>query len=397
MTRRLIAAAAVACAALGIAACGSDSSSSGGGGGDTVKIGTTISLSGAVPLTSQLDGYKLAVDDANAAGGIDVGGKKSKLELVTLDNRSDANLATQQLKTLVLKDNVAGVLGGCCQQNITGAAQADQLKVPDVMCCLPLELTPASKGYSFNAFQRLQDAATSFFKVADGAATNKKMVVVTNNDPSGPATAKLFGGVGGASGYSVVAKSAVPAGTTDFSDVVGKAKAAGAEVLVAAMVPPDCFAMWKQMKALKYAPKVAIGLQCAQTPGWAQLGKLGDGTLVVLSWTKTAGLPGTDHILDKLGKKWPNPTDIQGAASGYNAAQVLIDAIKRAGSTDRAKIAAALQKTNGSFALGDVKSDGNGKAPTPTFISQWGGGDTKQVYPAGSGSATLQSPPAGLN
>jgi ABC-type branched-subunit amino acid transport system substrate-binding protein len=404
MKRTLLFMALAICAATVVAGWSSSSSSSAGttasassgGSGATVTIGTTIAESGAIPLLSQVDGYKLAVADANAKGGVTIGGKKEQIKLVVLDNQSDLNMATQQFRQLVLQDKVVGVLGACCQQNIQEAAQADQLHVPFSMCCLPLELAPPSHGYSFIAFQTLVDGASDFFKLASSANTNKKMVIVTNNDPSGPADTKLMSGAGAKHGFTVVAKAAVPAGTTNFSSVISQAKAAGAQVLVVQMTPPDCFALWKQMKALGYAPKIAIGQQCSQTPGWAQLGALGNGTTTILGWTKTAGLPLTRHIMSALGRKWKDTTDLQGAASGYNAAQILIAAIDKAGSTDRAKVARALQQTNGTFALGHVVSNGKGQAHTATYLGQWSNGDVVQVYPAAGGSAKLTVPPPGL-
>jgi len=390
---------------IGAAGCGSSndsgtSSSSGSGAtttsGAAIKIGTSIPLTGAIPLQSQLDGYKQAVKEANDAGGVQIDGKKHPLEIVALDNRSDNTLQTQQLRTLALKDKVSAMVGACCQQVILAGPQADALKIPMVSCCLPVELAAPSKGYNFVAFQKLADAAINFYKVAGEAKTNKKVVLVTNNDAPGKGTAQLFTAVGKPGGFDVVATGSVPAGTTDFSDVINKAKSKDAQVLVAAMTPPDCFAMWKQMKALGYKPQVAIGLQCAQTPGWAKLGALGNGTLVVLSWIKSAGLPGTDNIVATLGKKWPNPTDLQGAASGYEAAQIVIDAIKRAKSSDPDAIKGALTQTNGNFALGPVKFNGKGLAVTPTFIGQWKDGDIDQVYPAGDGSTKLGVPTSGL-
>jgi ABC-type branched-subunit amino acid transport system substrate-binding protein len=393
---------------VGAAGCGSSNSSDTGSSsagatastaaasGDAIKIGTSIPLSGAIPLQSELDGYKQAVKEANDAGGVEIDGTKHPIELVALDNRSDNTLQTQQIRTLALKDKVSTMLGACCQQVILAGPQADALKIPLVSCCLPVELGAPSKGYNFIAFQKLADAAINFYKVADTATTNKKVVMVTNNDAPGKGTADLFTAVGKQSGYDVVASGSVPAGTTDFSDVINKAKSSDAQVLVAAMTPPDCFAMWKQMKALAYKPQVAVGLQCAQTPGWAKLGDLGNGTLVVLSWIKTAGLPGTDNLLATLGKKWPNPTDLQGAVSGYEAAQIAIDAIKRAKSDDPEAIKTALEQTDGSFALGPVKFDAKGQSVTPTFIGQWNDGDIDQVYPTGKGSTDLVAPTSGL-
>ena len=67
---------------------GGDDESTSSEGGDTIKIGVNLELSGAVASygTSEADGIDFAVEEINAAGGID--GKE--IELVKVDNKSDA-------------------------------------------------------------------------------------------------------------------------------------------------------------------------------------------------------------------------------------------------------------------------------------------------------------------
>ena len=48
----------------------------------------------------------------NASSGISIGGTKDKIQLVVLDNKSDPNTASQQARTLVLKNNTIALLGG---------------------------------------------------------------------------------------------------------------------------------------------------------------------------------------------------------------------------------------------------------------------------------------------
>ncbi|GAA3767569.1 ABC transporter substrate-binding protein [Streptomyces phyllanthi] len=369
------------------AGCAGNASSSSGSSSDDgpIVIGTSISLSGNTVLNQIRDGYLLAVQQANAEGGLEVGGKKRKVELKVLDNRSDTNTMVQQVRSLVLTDKAVGLLGSCCQQNIDMQGQADALKVPLVMGALPIELLPEGKGYTWDSFQSLADGAKGFYEVAAGAKTNRKTLVVTNNDAQGTSTGKLWAGTGEKAGFTVTATKSVPTGTTDFSDVIKAGKSSGAQVLIASMTPPDCFAMWKQMKALAYKPKVAIGLQCAQTPGWGDLGTLGDGTLVQLNWSDTAGLPDTDLIVEKYGKKYTNLTDLGSVALGLHEATILLDAIKAAGSTDTEAINKALSKSTTVSAQGSVKFVDN-KSVTPTFIGQWEDGAIKQVWPAKGGS-----------
>lgn len=381
-----------------LAACGSTGGSSAGNaarGGDIV-IGASLSLTGATPLPALKDGYQAAVDDINAAGGLTVGGSKRKMKLVVLDNRSDLNTMTSQVRTLVLQDNAVALVGNCCQYNINLAALADALQVPTVMGALPVELMPPGKGYAHLAFQSLADATTQFFQLTGKAPTNKKIVFVGNNDAQSKATLQQWQAAGHAQGYNVVTSGAVPTGTTDFSDVIGKAKAADAQILIASMIPPDCFALWKQMKALAFKPKVAIGLQCAQTPGWQQLGGVGDGTIAVMNWSPTSGLPQAAMIESRFQAKYPNLADLSAVPIGYAELTVLAKAIEAAGSTDRQKVNDALKTIKVDTTLGEVGFDPQGRSKTPTYLGQWSGGKLGQVWPASAGGATFVPTVTGL-
>jgi ABC-type branched-subunit amino acid transport system substrate-binding protein len=313
-----------------------------------------------------------------------------------VDNKSDLNLMAQQVRTLVLQNKVSALLGNCCQWNINASALADALKTPLVMSGLPLELAPKTTGYRFLVFQTLADGVVDFYKLASTAGTNKKVAIVTNNDQQGGQITGASEAVAKQAGFDVVAKSQVPVGTTDFSNVINDAKSANAQVLFAEMILPDCFALWKQMKALGYQPKVAIGLQCAQTPGWPQLGGVGDGTLLVSHWTADSGLPLAAKLNARFGKSWHDPSQVAGAVAAYAAAEVLIDAIKRAHSADRNAIAAALKKTKLTTPLGPVKFDSNLESKTTTFLGQWANGKIRVVFPPSTRSSKLVVPVTGL-
>jgi branched-chain amino acid transport system substrate-binding protein len=385
---------AIGVAALAAGCAGNASTSSGGGSSSgPIVIGTSIQLSGAIVNAAIEAGYQQAIADQNSKGGIVIGGGKRKIKLVTLDNRNDTTTMLQQVRSLVLNDHAVALLGSCCQQDIDMESQADALKIPLVMGALPIELLPAGKGWTWDDFQSLTLGAGEFYQLAQTVSTNKKILIVTDNDAQGASTAQLFSQAGRQAGYTTVGTKAVPTGTTDFSDVIQAAKSGQAQVLIAAMVPGDCFAMWKQMKALGYSPKLALGLQCAQTPGWASLGALGNGTLAQLDWTPTAGLPHTAEILQQFGKKYSNVDDQGSVALGYHEADILLSAISKAGSTSPAAINTALASTSMTSALGAVKYTDN-KGATPTYIGQWENGKVIQVWPA-KGSSPIQ-PLAGL-
>ena len=377
-------------------ACASNAKSGNNGsktGSGPIVIGASMSLSGPIVLNTIRDGYQYAVDQVNAAGGLEVGGKKRKVELKILDNRTDTSTMVQQVRSLILTDKAVGLLGSCCQQNIAMQGQADALKTPLVMGALPVDLLPKGKGYAWDSFQALVDGAKGFYALAAQQPTNRKVVVVTGNDAPGLGTAQMWSGMGKSAGFQIVVRKAVPNGTVDFSDVIAAARGKSAQILVAAMAPPDCFAMWKQMKALKYAPKLAIGIQCAQTPGWSSLGALGNGTLLQMNWTDTSGLPQAKQIVSKFGSKYSNANDLASVALGIHEATILMNAISKAGSTTADAINRALATGSFNSALGPATFKDN-HSTTPTFIGQWEDGKIKQVWPKVDGLTI--SPLSGL-
>jgi branched-chain amino acid transport system substrate-binding protein len=186
-----------------------------------------------------------------------------------------------------------------------------------------------------------------------------------------------------------------PVGTTDFKSFVLQAKQAGASVVIAQMVPPDGIALWKQMKALAYTPQAAFCEKCGDSGAFpAALGGVANGTLTAGFWTSQAGLPDTAHIKATLGKTFKDDPDLSIAVWAYTAPKVLMDAIVKAGSTDPAKVQAALAATNATYPFAHIQFTSNNAATTPSYMEQWQGGAAIQVYPPTS--AKLQFPAAGL-
>ncbi|ATP42258.1 ethanolamine utilization protein EutJ [Solibacillus sp. R5-41] len=111
-----------------------DTSSSGGSGNsasDVIKIGANLELSGGVASygSSIGDGAKLAIEEINAAGGID--GKK--LELITVDNKSENSEATTAAIRLAEKEKVVAMLAPATSGNSVATVEiANKYKVPMV-------------------------------------------------------------------------------------------------------------------------------------------------------------------------------------------------------------------------------------------------------------------------
>jgi branched-chain amino acid transport system substrate-binding protein len=95
-SKAFVVAATCVAALFAIAGCGSSDSSSGDSDSSTIKIGASVPLSGPLAGFGSFVkwGYQHAVDEANAAGGITVDGKKKKVQLILLDDKTDPNTTT---------------------------------------------------------------------------------------------------------------------------------------------------------------------------------------------------------------------------------------------------------------------------------------------------------------
>lgn len=418
MRNRWAATALALAASCGLAACGSAGSSSHGasvtpsntkeassaGSGSPIVVGATIPITGSFAAFGAQEkiGDNLAVAQVNADGGLLVGGKRHKVVVDYLDSQSQPNLTTTQGRQLVLQDHAVGLFGTIAPPLVIPLSQvADQLHVP-LVHHTPIQawLSGNSSGwsYSWDIFFNETQQTTTQYLASDEVKTNKKVVLFTDTDPDGITMGKLWAANAPKYGYKVVAKESFPEGTTDFSNYIQNAQSAGAQVLIAQMIPPDAAALWKQMKAAGYDPKVAFCEKCAYQSAWGTtLGSLANGTMVTDVFSPTFKYPDTNLIMatakDFGGKVNPG---VSGVAAAFTCASVLLDAIQRAGSTSGAAINKALAQTNGTYPLGKVHFTSQHYSAVKAFQTQWRNGATVIVWPKVAGGSSVQAPVAGL-
>lgn len=388
--------------ALSIAACGA--AGGGAASNQSVVIGATLPLTGPLSAVGPIlkAAYQAAVDDANAAGGIEVNGTKAKINLVVLDNTSDPNTASSQATTLYLQDNAVALLGPFTPPlTIAVSNVAERLKRPLIATATPVEawLAGRSSGwhYSWDVFFDENQQTSLVFQTAALTTTNKRIALFTDTEQDGVTMGKLWLQKAPQYGYTIVYHAVFPVGTTNFSSQIAAAKAANAQVLISQMIPPDATALWKQMKSLSYSPIIAEAEKGASTSTWPQgLGPVAEGALCSNFWSRSLGYPGTNDLIAKSDKAgFTASSEQSGFVAGYSITQVLLDAMVRANSTDPAKLNTAIGQTDKTYTLGPIKFGTNNADAIPAIMLQWQNSNTVQVYPQVSG-VTFESPAQGL-
>lgn len=407
MRRSLIALMAVTAGALVVSACGGTGGGAGGSDhpGGTIVIGTTLSLTGSLsglgpPVEA---GYQQEVADVNAAGGVTVDGQKDRLKLVVLDNASDPSTASSQARELVRHDHAVALLGSTTSLIITPTAlTAEQLRVPLVTSLMPVEAFASGdkQGWKYSwdfFFDEKQQAATAA-KALAAAKSNKKVALFTDSQPDGVVERPLYEAAFKAAGLDVVGDYTFPVGTTGYSSFIADARAKGAQLLAGQMTAADGVALWKQLKSSAFRPRAAFLADGSDADNWWQsLGTVAQDSLSEGFWSPSeATAAQLAKITPTLGKKYASSPSYAPAAVAYAAAEVLTDAISRAGSTDPGKLSTAIGQSRVPTTAGLITfNPETHTGVTPYYITQWQDGQLVQVQPAVSG-VTYQQPTAGL-
>jgi branched-chain amino acid transport system substrate-binding protein len=398
--------------ALAVAACsGASGAVPANVGGKTASAAGKIVIGATLSLTGSLDqlgppleaGYEQEIADVNAAGGITLGGIREKLTLVVLDNGSNPSTASSQARELVLQDHAVALLGFATPQIVTPTAVvAELLRVPFLTSMMPVEAFASGDktgwNYSWDLFYDEQQQAADTAKALTSVPSDKKVVLFTDSEPDSVVERPLYQAAFRADGLTVADDYIFPAGTTDFSSFIADAKATGAQLLAGQMAPADGVALWKQLKSSGFRPKAAFLAKASDGYSWWQsLGSLAQDTLSEGYWSPGQASPGQlATISATLGQKYAGNPNYAAAALAYAVAQVLTDALAKAGSTHPGTLNTAIAQTDAPTAAGLIKfNQYTHTATTPYYITQWQHGKLVQVQPPAPG-VTVGVPTAGL-
>ncbi|RFU62736.1 ABC transporter substrate-binding protein [Bacillus sp. V59.32b] len=336
-------------ATLLLAGCGGGSESSGGsGGGDTIKIGANMELSGGVASYGQsgVQGLELAFDEINKEG---IDGKK--LELVKVDNKSDAAEATQGALKLATQDKVAVMVGAATSTNTLAQVQiATDQKIPLIT---PTGTNPdiTGKGDKVNDFvfrtcfiDPFQGTVAANFAQSKFQSKNAAIFIDTASDYS-KGLAKAFEESYTKAGGKIVAEEAYVAKDTDFRATLTRIKSAKPDFIFLPGYYEEVGLIVKQ------AREAGIDVPIMGGDGWDSPklveiagGDALDNTFITNHYSAADPDPKIQDFVKAYEAEYKSTPD-GFAALGYDTGYMIADAIERAGSTDPEKIKEALAET----------------------------------------------------
>lgn len=323
---------------------------------DAIKIAISGPFSGgSAPMgTSMRDGAKLAIAEINAAGGVKVGAKKMKIEVVERDDEGKNERGALVAQELASMDDLSGVIGTVN----TGIALSGDKHLQEKG--ITKIITPAAGSASMTQWSKAGVPELSIFRFAAHDGIQAAMVVEQAIKSKFDKVAILFDSTNyGASGrddlldqikkqgnkLEVVATEKFNIGDKDMTAQLLRAKAGGAQAILIWGIGPELAAVANGM--------AKNGMKIPMIGGWTlsmsnfidNAGKNGDGALMPQTFIEEPISAKAKSFIEGYHKTYkvdriPSPVS---AAQGYDAVYIFAAAVKQAQSTDTKKIKDALE------------------------------------------------------
>ena len=324
---------------------------------DSVKIGFNVPLTGfaAADGKSALNGAKLAVKQANQAGGIN--GKM--IELVVYDDQASPKQAVPISNKLIEKDKVVAAISGSYSGATRAAAGVFQsAEIPYISAyAVHPEITKAGN-YVFRTSFMGEVQGRAGAKLIGATLQRKRVVLITLKNDFGKSLAAGFKEAAGQFNLQIVNEYEYSIKDRQFGPIVAKIKADAPEAIYATGYFFTAGPLVSQLRAAGITVPV-IGQEGYDSEQFIKIaGKASEGTIITTSLDRDSNSSETRSFISEFEAMAGHKVDMV-AASGHTAMKVLVAAMKKAGTTSPSAIRNAIAQTNlvastGSISFNDL-------------------------------------------
>ena len=324
---------------------------------DSVKIGFNVPLTGfaAADGKSALNGAKLAVKQANQAGGIN--GKM--IELVVYDDQASPKQAVPISNKLIEKDKVVAAISGSYSGATRAAAGVFQsAEIPYISAyAVHPEITKAGN-YVFRTSFMGEVQGRAGAKLIGATLQRKRVVLITLKNDFGKSLAAGFKEAAGQFNLQIVNEYEYSIKDRQFGPIVAKVKADAPEAIYATGYFFTAGPLVSQLRAAGITVPI-IGQEGYDSEQFIKIaGKASEGTIITTSLDRDSNSSETRSFISEFEAMAGHKVDMV-AASGHTAMKVLVAAMKKAGTTSPSAIRNAIAQTNlvastGSISFNDL-------------------------------------------
>jgi branched-chain amino acid transport system substrate-binding protein len=351
--------------------------------GNEVLVGGAISQTGryAEPAGRQVNAIKMWVDEVNGRGGL----LGHKINLLLLDDKSDTQTSIKLYEKLITEDKVDAILGPY-SSGITEAVAnvTERYKMPFVAYgAASSPIWEKGRKYIFNIVAVAEDYQKGAVHLAKQIGV--KTAAIIGEDSLFPRQAAK-GAKDWATklGIQIVVEENYPLKQTDFTALLQKIKASGAEAVFSNSYFADAAAQLRQMREQNLNFKLYSSTIGPALPNFPeQLGGTAEYVLGFSQWEplpKILKNPGMEQFIAAYEKRFGEKPNYH-AGGAYGALQVTEAALKKAGSFDKEKLRDALATIETQSIYGRYKVDAKGMNSHEGLTFQILKGQRKVVWP----------------
>ena len=361
-----------------------------------VRIGYAIARTGpwaAGAQVTQEPNYLLWAEQVNAAGGLNVQGKRRKVELIGFDDRSEMETMVRTYEKLMASDKVDLILPPWG----TGANFA---VLPLIQKYGYPMLAPTATGrkllelknpYFFALLQQPDRMMGALAEMLAARGTKTAAVIYVD---------ELFGleNVGAletalkAKGIQIVEKKSYPLGVKDLAPVLRDIKSRNPDAFIGVTYPPDTFLVTGQSKEIAFNPKAFYLAVGTAFPVYRDkmTAPVVDGVMGLGTWNlKTS--PGAKSYYDAHLAKFKKEPDRWASAHGWAGLQILQQAVEKVG-LDRKALRDAIANSEYDTVIGKIRFKDGENISTPGVVSQWQKGEFEVIWPLDRATAPALFP-----
>jgi branched-chain amino acid transport system substrate-binding protein len=321
---------------------------------ETVRIGVVQPLTGPVAYDGNIyvNTAKMLVDEMNAKGGV----LGKRIELVVEDGACNPAQSVNAAEKLVVRDKVVALLGAFCSTSTAAMMEVSKKhNVPHVTgISTAAHLTEQGNPYFFRAVATTPMLGNAFGGVLPNTLKAKRFAFLVLNDDWGRSVVASYPKSIQAAGGEIVATEFFQQSDVQFLSPITKIKASNPEAIILAANTQQAAALSKQIRELGVtAPLLGEGSWTSDS--YLKLaGPASEGVYGLVEYVYTIQNPINDAFVKAYRDKFKDsPTKFAGAA--HNALNIVVDAIRRAGAADPEKIRDALEKTDYTGLVGNMK------------------------------------------
>lgn len=343
------------------------SSSTSAGAAAEIKIGATLPMSGVGATFGKeaQQGAQLAVDQVNAAGGVN----GSQIKLVVEDTAGNPATAVSALTKLVSVDKVVGLVCTLATGEVLAEAPVlTQHGIPLIVGPANAPTIPTASPFIFMPHPTSSSVTEVDLNYAYKMRHVQKLAVIAVDNEVDRIGASLAAQLYPSLGGQLVLTKLYPADTTDFKTMLTQVKGAGADGVLIVDAAKNISRCIQQAAELDLKVVWMSSSQIADASILSAVGKLADGAFYADPLPATdAGKKARADFVSAYTAKYGAPATVT-PYLGYDDANMMLQAIKAVG-TDGTKIKDYLTSLKGFVgATGEISFDGGNVAAMPTFI-----------------------------